>query len=104
MAVAKKKAVTGKAVLVKKDPKGVETVEEETVGEPKMLPEDQICHVGFKLGYTKNLGNYESLRIDVSIDMPGYPHEIDAISAFEYEWVQARMEEAVEKVEQELSE
>lgn len=102
---AKKTTVQGKATVTKtNDKQGTQEQAEEQVGEPVMMPEDQVCHVGHKLGYTKNLGNYESLRIDVTITMPGYPHELQDISEFEVEWAKDRMEAIVDKVESELSE
>lgn len=44
--------------------------------------------VGFKFGYTKNLGNYESLRIEVSCYMPCSTREdkLDEMFTFVQEW------------------
>ena len=48
-------------------------------------------------GLTKNIGNYESLRCDVSIEMPCKTAEEDIISTFNYskDWVDKRIKELV---------
>jgi len=102
--MAAKKAIQGKAVIGKKNKDGTEEQVEETVGKPKLMPEEQICQIGHKLGYTKNLGNYESLRVDVMITMPGFPHEVEEISAFEVEWADGRMSEIMDEIEKDMSE
>ncbi len=61
------------------------------------------CNVGYKMGYTKNLGNFESLRIDVSVNMPCYTTEIGTVFTFCKEWVDDRMNETVEEIEKESS-
>lgn len=43
----------------------------------KFVTEPAYVRVGN--GVTKNLGNYESLRLDVSISMPCYREEVDAV-------------------------
>ena len=56
--------------------------------EDEVLKEDQIevnrfetnvATVSIKKGITKNLGNYESVRVDVMVSVPCYVEEIDTI-------------------------
>lgn len=37
------------------------------------------AYVRVNTGITKNMGNYESLRIDVSLSIPCYPEEVDQV-------------------------
>ena len=37
------------------------------------------AYVRVNAGMTKNMGNYESLRVDVSVTIPCYPEEIDKV-------------------------
>lgn len=103
-AAGKKKAVQGKATVTMKNTDGTEEQHEEQVGPLTLKPEDQVCQVGHKLGYTKNMGNYESLRIDVMITMPCYPHEVEDVSAFEVDWADERMSAIVKNIEEDLPE
>lgn len=41
--------------------------------------ETEPAYVRVSAGMTKNLGNYESLRVDIAISMPCYEEEIDAV-------------------------
>lgn len=41
--------------------------------------ESEPAYVRINTGMTKNLGNYESLRIDVSLTVPCYPEEIEQV-------------------------
>jgi len=49
--------------------------------------------VAVKKGITKNLGNYESVRVDVMVSCPCYVEEIDSV----YEDVNAVVEEMIEE-------
>jgi len=48
--------------------------------------------VSVKAGFTKNLGNYESARVDIMLTMPCYPEEIDDIYEDVKNWVDSRIE------------
>jgi hypothetical protein len=37
------------------------------------------AYIRMSQGITRNLGNYESLRIDVGVTLPCYPEEVDSI-------------------------
>lgn len=57
--------------------------------------EDAIARVKVNGGYTKNLGNFESLRVDVSLELPCRASEKSMQSAFKYasDWVPNKLAE-----------
>lgn len=56
---------------------GEETEKTERIVVSKFVSEPAYIRVN--AGMTHNMGNYESLRLDVSITMPCYPEEIDTM-------------------------
>ena len=64
-------------VRVRKTLFGQEQNEEEYIEVRPFATEPARVRVG--RGRTINLGNYDSARLDVSIDMPCYPEEIKAV-------------------------
>lgn len=57
--------------------------------------------ISVKAGFTKNLGNYESMRVDVMATMPCYPEEVDDAYDQVKDWVDARIGDLWEKAEAE---
>lgn len=57
------------------------------------------AYVRVNAGMTINKGNYESLRLDVSISMPCYTEEIDKVLPLTADKVAAFLEEETEKYE-----
>jgi hypothetical protein len=57
----------------------------------ELLP-SAYATVGYKMGHTKNLGNYESLRVEVSINWPceGNVETIDSTYAKCRVWVEEK--------------
>lgn len=53
--------------------------------------------VSVKAGFTKNLGNYESARVDVFLSMPCYSEEIDNVYEQVKDWVDARVDSLYER-------
>lgn len=53
------------------------------------------CQVGFSAGYTHNLGNYQSARVDVSLVIPCKHGEIDKVFEVGKKWVNDRVEALV---------
>ena len=49
-------------------------------------------------GLTLNLGNYESAKLEVSIDMPCYPEDVDACDEWCRQWVEKRVIKEVSNV------
>lgn len=57
------------------------------------------AYVRVNAGSTKNLGNYESLRVDVSITVPCYPEEIDDVFPRVADEVAALLDDELKKYE-----
>lgn len=49
--------------------------------------EGSPAYVDYKVGYTTNLGSYESARVSVGISLPCYPEEVDSAVAFARDYV-----------------
>ena len=62
---------------------------------------DPHATVGFKAGITKNMGDYNSTRIDVSVFLPTAPTEKGIEAAYEYAryWVDRKMDAIIEDFE-----
>lgn len=64
--------------------------EAEEVG--RVRTEEPLCNVGYSLKTTKNLGNYESVSVDVSIHVPCKQEDVDeAFEACE-QWVHEKVD------------
>lgn len=57
--------------------------------------------VEVKLGFTKNLGNFESLRFDVGISVPCARGKEDKAYAFAYGWADEKLESIMTELEEE---
>ena len=68
----------------------------ETIEVTKFDTEPAKVHVGF--GLTINLGNYESARLDVSIEVPCYKEQADDAYVAAKAWVEARVQEEVAEI------
>jgi hypothetical protein len=91
------KPVEGTVTIVEKD--GTEAEVKQKVGE-EVLPANYAT-VGCRMGHTKNLGNYESLRVEVSISWP-CPADGDSIESTYgkcKEWVESKLEAVIKEVE-----
>jgi hypothetical protein len=74
-----------------------ETSEQEVVSEKGYV--EPTANVGFSAKATRNLGNFESMQVSVSLHMPCYVGEIDAVFDFAKEWVDAKMGEILEPLD-----
>lgn len=76
-----------------KHPDGSVNQKKETVEEAVFT--GPTANVGFSLSHTKNLGNYESLRVNISLNLPCEPNEevIDAAFKQVSNWVDNKMAE-----------
>lgn len=54
--------------------------------------------VGFSVGLTLNMGNYESARIEVSVEVPCYKEEIDEAYEYAKHMCSTRLQEEVQSV------
>lgn len=72
----------------------------EKVGE--VVSERPMANVGVSLAHTKNLGNYESVKVQVSLHIPCEDNEID--KSFEYvkDWVDTKIANVVTEIENDL--
>ncbi len=59
--------------------------------------ETEPAYVRVNAGVTKNLGNYESLRVDVSLTVPCYVEEIEKVQKKTAEMVAAMLDAEVEE-------
>jgi hypothetical protein len=60
------------------------------------------AEVEAKMGLTVNLGNYESLRVDVGVKLPCYKEEIDQAQMVAFEMVERTLFEKVKEAKQSL--
>lgn len=90
-----KKKGQGEATTTVKHKQGGE-VTEKTSTEP--LHTDGTL-VGFKMGYTKNLGNYESVRVEVSLVLPTYTENVEHAYKVAKDWADNKLTEAVAEIE-----
>lgn len=60
------------------------------------------CNVGYKMGYTKNLGNYESMRIDITINVPANYDQLEDAFEFAKEWADEKMNAVVKEIDEEI--
>lgn len=96
----KEKAIQATA-LVRRSYKSKDTpenIEEET----RMLEVHRFittpAEVGYGIGLTMNMGNFESARVDVSIKMPCYVEEIDVTYRRVQAWAEKLLVEERDKI------
>lgn len=73
---------------------GVDEDKRETIAVRKFVTEP--AYVRVSAGTTKNMGNYESLRVDVAISVPCYVEEIDEVVGRVTEEVARRLDDELE--------
>ncbi len=56
------------------------------------------CTVGFEASYTHNLGNYQSAKVGIFLAVPCQHAEIDAVADLTQNWVNNRMEKAINEL------
>ena len=92
--------------------KGTTSVQESKAGKPVGVPLEseeiiptkatsaEQAQVGMTMGYTKNLGNYESAKVTVSLTMPCAPTLEEVQSRFNEveDWVNTKMQEIAEQL------
>jgi hypothetical protein len=115
MGVTFKNTPPGKATIVKQVTSGETVVSETQADEPVAMPQQagptvhwgdgaagvtelqsyeppKFAEVGFAAGFTKNLGNYSSARVDITLKLPCEPTEIDEAYEFAENWVSQRLQ------------
>lgn len=84
-------------------PTGVETSTSEKVKLPdgkspweESMSPKPWCELEVRAGYTKNLGDYSSARVDVALRVPCQHDEIDSVATFAEDWVNDRLNKMIE--------
>ncbi|MEE8537598.1 MAG: hypothetical protein V3S71_06280 [Acidobacteriota bacterium] len=88
-----KRDVVGRETVTRKE-SGVsvsESTEVEKVA--SIVSSSPLCNVGYGLKRTQNLGNYESVTVDVSIHIPCAQADVDGAFAAGEEWVIDKLEQ-----------
>ena len=93
----RKQAVAHEVKVTVSETKFNQTTEEKQLIQIRPFATDP-AHICVKLGRTINLGNYESAKIDVSVDMPCYVEECQRVYREVMDFVQERLTEEVAKV------
>ena len=82
--------------ILTKHPDGSEDSQDVVVAKKPVA--HPFCTVSVAQGYTKNLGNYQSARVDVRIDIPCSHGEIDEVFEYAQTWVDAKLLTLVESL------
>ncbi|NIT54901.1 MAG: hypothetical protein GWN00_01235 [Aliifodinibius sp.] len=90
------KAKQGMGSVTKQDKTGEVQVTEK-VGDP-VLSEKPLANLGVSLGTTINTGNYNNVKIQVSLHMPAGLDEIDVVFEKALTWVDAKLNEVKSEV------
>jgi hypothetical protein len=56
------------------------------------------CEVGFEASFTKNLGNYQSARLNVIVKIPCPAGDIDEVFDYARTWVNGKLETLVSEL------
>ncbi len=94
---AKKQAIGQEIKVTVSETKFNQTTEEKKLIQIRPFATEP-AHICVKLGRTINLGNYESAKIDVSVDIPCYVEECQRVYKEVMDFVQERLTEEVSKV------
>ena len=91
-----KKKIVGKVEKLAKNGV-VEDTEEIVLGEMVVSDDVPMANVGVKLGKTMNLGDFESLRVDVSLFMPSETDKKSLNKTFKkcLKWCDGKMDEVL---------
>ena len=96
--IKKKEQIKGKTEVLDNEGNVIDT-QEEVVAEIE-TDDKPMANVGVKLGTTKNLGDYESLRVDVSLFMPCEPKKKAINKTFDkcFAWVDDKLDSIMKDV------
>ena len=101
MKIKSKKAVEAKIEVTDNKTGEVIKSEKEVLGEQEETTDTEatpFCNVGVKAGYTKNMGEFEFARVDVSLHVPCQYAEIEEAFTFCKEWVEERLQIEIEEL------
>ncbi len=74
---------------------GVDKNETKTISVVKF--ESEPAYVRANAGVTKSTGNYESLRVDISVSLPCYPEEVDEVLERVCDYVAVKLQSELDK-------
>lgn len=74
---------------------------EETLEVHEFITEPVLLRVGF--GVTENLGDFESVRVDISLTVPCYKEELEDAAKFAEEWVATRVMKDKDEVKEQFA-
>ena len=94
------KAVIEKALSKKGTKVSEETTQEDVAPAESEPVEGSPCVVNVGLSFTQNLGDYNSLKMSVSLAMPCKHAEIDEVYDYVKEWVETKLNGLVEENKQ----
>ena len=80
------------------DTNGTETETEEVMAET--VYDQPTCNVGFTAGCTRNMGNYNNVKVSVSLFMPCYPAEVEETFEFVNDWVDGKMQSTIDSLDE----
>lgn len=94
--IQKKNAVGKTSVQKVKSGKDVGDLEETQEVVSEITHTEPLANVGVSFSHTKNLGNYEALKLSVSLNLPCPPEDIDATFEQASDWCNGKMESLME--------
>lgn len=92
----KAKAPVGSVSVTKGLSPGLETSEE--LAPKQIIPLHRLAHVSVSAGTTINMGNYESVKIQVSVTVPCDKDDLDSTYEFGVSWVDEKMKKAMAEI------
>lgn len=89
----KMETMTTEKVPLKTDPETGEIAPVSSIAKADTIASEVApCIVGMEASYTHNLGNYQSARVAVTLQVPCPHDEIDSVFEFAKSWVNDRLE------------
>lgn len=85
------KKTSGSGAVTKSNPDGSELSGQQPVGQ--LVSAAPMATVGVEASFTRNMGNFESVRLAVTLLMPSEPEKIEETFQFATEWVNEKMDE-----------
>lgn len=79
--------------------KGKELSKDEDLQVKVKLFATQPAQIKYSIGGTVNIGNFESVRVDVSISVPCYREEIDEVFEASRDWADKRLNTELKKAQ-----
>jgi len=90
------KVAPAMAVITQKAPDGAEIMKHEKLFD--VMSPKPMSNVGCQASQTVNMGNFNSLKIGVSVNVPCDISELDATFDFAKNWVDSKMQQLQEEV------